>query len=409
MSYFKLFCLLLINALTIITLIHSYGDDPYGGEGYGSDPYGGGNPYGGGDPQAGSLKTLDSVEDINEFLKASNDQATVIGYIGSTYEEDKSSFEEVQSSWSYYYRFGLVTKADVLEELKYDGPVVYVHKPSKYLQEQDEKSKARYTSKKIASASLKKFILDKSIPLVGERSYKTEYEYDQSKKPVITVFFEIDHEKNPKGVTYVTNRLKKLAKEYNGKVIFCIASLSAYSYKLENYGLKSDSKKDIKVGLKNDVLHYKMDGKFSIENIKTFIENFKAGKLVGKEKEEPKPPKNEDDEDDENSYVTKLTNDNANEVLKSGKDIMVEFYAPWCGHCKALKPEYNKLAATFKDDDSVTIAAMDATANSVPKEFDVKGYPTLYFISSKSKKAIPYNGDREADQMAQFIKDNKGK
>ena len=380
--YIKLF-LYLINTLALITLIQSYGDeygDPYGGGGnpYGGNPYGGGDPYGGGEPQTESLKTLDSIEEINEFLNASNDQATVIGYIGSSYEQDKSSFEEVQSSWSYYYRFGIVTKADLLEELKYDGPVVYVHKPSKYLQEKEEKSKARYTSKKVVSTSLKKFILDKSIPLVGERSYKTEYEYDQSKKPVITVFFEIDHEKNPKGITYVTNRLKKLAKEFNGKIIFCIASLSAYNYKLENYGLKSDSKKDIKVGLKNDVLHYKMDEKFSVDNIKTFIENFKAGKVVGKEKEAPKPPKDDEDDDNDESNVTKLTNDNANEVLKSGKDIMVEFYAPWCGHCKALKPEYKKLADTFKDDDSVTIAAMDATANSIPKEFDVKGYPTIY-------------------------------
>lgn len=52
---------------------------------------------------------------------------------------------------------------------------------------------------------------------------------------------------------------------------------------------------------------------------------------------------------------------------------------------------------------------MDATANKVPKEFDVKGYPTLFFISSKSKKPVPYNGDREAEEMAQFINDNKGK
>ena len=285
-----------------------------------------------------------------------------------------------------------------------------VHKPSKYVNDKDEKLKARYPSKFIKQDSLKKFILEKSIPIVGERSHKTEYEYDNSKKPVVTVFFEIDHDKNPKGVTYVTNRLKKLAKEYGGKIIFSIASLSGYSYKLENYGLKSDSKKDIIVGLKNNVLHYKMTEKFSVENIKTFIEDFKADKLVGKEKEEYKPPKEDNgDEDDETSLVQTLTNDNADEILKSGKDIMVEFYAPWCGHCKSLKPEYKRLADMFKDDSSVTIAAMDATANTVPKEFDVKGYPTLYFLSSKGKKPVPYNGDREADEMAKFIKDNKGK
>ena len=408
MSYFKLICLLLVNAVSII-LIHSYGDpygDPYGG---GGDPYGGGgDPYGGGAP-SNDLKTFENAAEIEEFLKSSDDQAAVIGYIGSAFEEDKKAFEDVHLSLSSNYRFGLVTKADVLEELKHDGPVVYVHKPSKYLQEKDEKPKSRYTAKKISSASLKKFIIDKSIPLVGEKSYKTEYEYDTIKKPVITVFFEIDHEKNPKGITYVTNRLRKLAKEFSGKFIFNIASLSAYSYKLENYGLKSNSKKDVVVGLKNDLLYYKMDAKFSIENIKTFIENFKAGAVVGKAKEEYQPPKEDDEEDDENSNVTTLTNDNADAVLKSGKDIMVEFYAPWCGHCKALKPEYKKLAESFKDDADVVIAAMDATAHTVPKEFDVKGYPSIYFMSSKGKKPVSYNGDREADAMAQYIKDNKGK
>lgn len=326
----KLLILLAINGICLFSLIHSYGDEGYGDEGYGgpSGGYGGGPNGGYGDPQGGSsVKTLNSIEEINDFIKETNDQAAVIGYIDSSFDADKSAFEDVQSSWSYYYRFGMVSNTEVLEELKYDGPVVVVHKPSKYVNEKDEKLKARYPSKNIKKDSLMKFILDKSIPIVGERTHKTDYEYDNSKKPVVTVFFEIDHEKNPKGVTYVTNRLKKLAKEYSGKVIFAIANLSGYSYKLETYGLKSESKKDIIVGLKNEVLHYKMTEKFSVENIKAFIEDFKAGKLVGKEKEEYKPPKEDNgDDDDESSHVKKVTNDNADEILKSGKDILIGNY-----------------------------------------------------------------------------------
>ena len=44
----------------------------------------------------------------------------------------------------------------------------------------------------------------------------------------------------------------------------------------------------------------------------------------------------------------------------------MEFYAPWCGHCKKLAPIYENLAKHFKDNDNLIVAKMDATANDIP-------------------------------------------
>ncbi len=52
-------------------------------------------------------------------------------------------------------------------------------------------------------------------------------------------------------------------------------------------------------------------------------------------------------------------------VLDKSKDVLVEFYAPWCGHCKQLAPVYEELGQTFSGVDSVVIAKVDMTANEV--------------------------------------------
>lgn len=66
-------------------------------------------------------------------------------------------------------------------------------------------------------------------------------------------------------------------------------------------------------------------------------------------------------------------------VMKSSKDVLIEFYAPWCGHCKKLTPIFAELGDKMAVED-VEIVKMDATANDVPPQFNVKGFPTLYWL-----------------------------
>ena len=60
------------------------------------------------------------------------------------------------------------------------------------------------------------------------------------------------------------------------------------------------------------------------------------------------------------------------------KDVLIEFYAPWCGHCKSLEPKYKELGEKLAGVKDIVIAKMDATANDVPPPYEVSGWVAFF-------------------------------
>ena len=116
---------------------------------------------------------------------------------------------------------------------------------------------------------------------------------------------------------------------------------------------------------------YPMPGPFDKDSINSFVEAALMGTLKPSLKsEEPEP-------EDTTGPVTVLRGKSFNElVIDNDKDVLVEFYAPWCGHCKQLAPVYDEVGEAFADEDNVVIAKMDATANEIDIDaVQVKGFP----------------------------------
>jgi len=105
------------------------------------------------------------------------------------------------------------------------------------------------------------------------------------------------------------------------------------------------------------------------------------------------------------SAVVVLTPDNFDSIVKDpSKNVLVEFYAPWCGHCKRLAPEYDKVGKTFEGEDSVVIAKCDSDAHrELGQQFGVQSFPTIKFFPKDNKAGEDYSGGRTVEDFVSFI------
>ena len=106
---------------------------------------------------------------------------------------------------------------------------------------------------------------------------------------------------------------------------------------------------------------------------------------------------------DEDTQVVQLNAENFNkEVIESDELWLILFYAPWCGHCKAFHPEFEKVAKSAKG--LFKIGAVNCEdEKDIAQKYKIDGYPTVLFFGDNKKKTEEYEGDRKAEKVIEYL------
>jgi protein disulfide-isomerase/protein disulfide-isomerase A1 len=248
------------------------------------------------------------------------------------------------------------------------------------------------------------FVADNTLPLFGKLDGDTFDKYIEAGKGLVwSMFPPIDdsgdfaviHNKYRPMMSEVANKFKK---NYH----ITITDTEKFKEAIENM-LSVSSYPAIAVQKKaGDKKKYVFEGEMTAQNIIRFIEDVEGGRVSPKMKSEAVP---EASDDPVKTFVGATLQ---KDLFTVDKDVLLQVYAPWCGHCKKLDPEYSKLAKKVKKeelDDLLTIAKIDGTSNDSPIEsVDWTGFPTLYFAKAGSNEATVYDGERTAKGLWKYIK-----
>lgn len=332
-------------------------------------------------------KEVDTVE-AAEALIAEN-QVVVIGFFKDRDSKEAKAFMAAAGAVDDY-PFAITSNEDVYK--KYEAKCGSV-----ILFKQFDEGKVAFEGE-ATEENLKKFVTSQSLPLVIDFNHDSAQKiFGGEIKSHLLMFLSKEAGHMDKYVEVA----RSVAKDYRNQVLFVSIDADEEDHQriLEFFGMKKDEVPSMRlIRLEEDMAKYKPENsELSEENIKTFVDKFLKGELKQHLLSEDIP------EDWDKNPVKVLVSHNFDEVVfNKDKDVLVEFYAPWCGHCKQLAPIYDQLGEKYKDSDTVVIAKMDATANEL-EHTKITSFPTLKFYRKGDNQVIDYNGERTLEGFVKFI------
>uniref|UniRef100_A0A8B9L557 Protein disulfide-isomerase A3 n=1 Tax=Astyanax mexicanus TaxID=7994 RepID=A0A8B9L557_ASTMX len=270
-----------------------------------------------------------------------------------------------------------------------------------HLNSKFEESVVKFTES-VSTAALRTFIRDNIFGLCPHLT--SENKEVLWARDLLTAYYDVDYVRNPKGTNYWRNRVMKVATQFQSRGLsFAVADQVDFLDELEEefgLGLSGGELPVITIRTRAGQ-KYTMQEEFTRDgkSLEKFLEDYFAKRLKPYVKSEAAPESN-------GGPVKVVVANTFEEIVNNPeKDVLVEFYAPWCGHCKNLEPKYTELGKKLSSDPNIVIAKMDATANDVPLDYDVQGFPTIYFAPAGQKdQPRRYEGGREVSDFISFLK-----
>jgi len=330
---------------------------------------------------------VSSVEDAQKLV---NDNQVVVFYLGAEGSELNKAFLNAAANFDDL-SFAHSTEESVRQHYEADGDKVIIFKKF-------DEGKNIYSGAADATA-IKNFINDNRFPTILPFEQKTAQKIFGEGLNTLFLVRGADEagEKAEAALRSASEYLK-------GKITLAVARLDdAFGPRLAEYiGVAKEKAPAFRlVQPSKNNLKFLFEHEITVDNLKAFYHDFVDNKLKPFFKSADIPANPHEDN------VKVIVGKNYKEVvLDSDDDVLVEYYAPWCGHCKSLAPIYSSLAGKVHKTPGVVIAKMDATANEV-EGLNIQGFPTIKFYpKGKKNSPIEFNGDRTEEGFIKFLKEN---
>ncbi|KAJ7276445.1 thioredoxin-like protein [Mycena haematopus] len=343
-----------------------------------------------------SLPAVTEVTASNhdEFQHADN--LVVIAYLSSTTDAPAPAFSATAEKHRDDFMFGLSTDKDAIAAAKVTVPAVVVYR--KY----DEPSVVYpFPILDAGVSDLEDWIKELSVPTLAEVSSENYATYAQSPKPLAYLFLDPSSDHKDEEIAM----LKPIASKYKSKMNFVWIDAIKFGDHARGLNLAEVKWPSFVIQNLQKQLKFPYDQSKEVEpvGIEAWVKGYLDGELVPELKSEPIP-----ESQGENVYYL-VGKEFEKVVFDDEKDVFIEFYASWCGHCKRLKPTWDSLGdhyAPFKK--TLTIAKMEAQENDLPPTlpFSITGFPTIKFKKAGTRDFIDYEGDRSYESLVAFLQEH---